>query len=224
MGLGCALVWLPYLGYVASDLDAWRAQTALYAPRFELLNPAWYASNLLHEPQRYHPGALLGAWRPGVWAALLALPLSLGALARRAWRGDRAARAIVLPALLFPLLFALLIFLKLSNYLVMQWPLWALAVAWGGVALWRRVGRARYARWARAGLLLLLLAVGAEGGARIVAMQARAASTTPYAVFIAPGPRRDSERDARAGLASLLAGHGGHRLPQLGGALRSGER
>src|SRR5262249_38326304 len=39
---GAMLPWLPYLGYVLTDLPAWRAQTAGYAERFGLLDPRWY--------------------------------------------------------------------------------------------------------------------------------------------------------------------------------------
>ena len=80
--------WLPYAAYVLVDLPDWRGQTAIYASRFELLNPAWYLNNLLQEYHRYGPG--LGSpgpgWlsRPGFWSLLVALPVSLLALTRRA--------------------------------------------------------------------------------------------------------------------------------------------
>ena len=185
--LGFVLPWLPYLAYVLGDVAAWRGQTQFYGDRFDLLNWRWYVDNLRLEAQRYRVG--LGAWpaalqRVGLWATLAVLPASVIALTWRGWRrGDRAARAIVLPALLIPLLFALLIRLKLPNYLATLLPIWAMAAAWGGVALWRWLGRARIRR-ARLALALLLLAVVAEGGARLAALEAAAATTTPYYRFI----------------------------------------
>jgi 4-amino-4-deoxy-L-arabinose transferase-like glycosyltransferase len=144
LALGCALPWLPYAAYVLGDLESWRGQTRAYADRFDLLNARWYLENVQREPLRYAPGLPPGLerlLRVGFWGALVALPLALGALIYRGLRGDESARTLAVPALLFPLLFALLIRLKLMNYLVAFLPLWSLAVAWGGVALWDWLGR-----------------------------------------------------------------------------------
>jgi hypothetical protein len=116
---------------------------------------------------------------------ILLLPVAMLALARHAVRKDgreaMAARYIAVPGFLFPVLFALFIYLKLSNYLVLVAPIGAIAAGWGAVALWRRTGERRWRR----GLLLLLLAVmTAEGMARMVAVQTAAAETTPYHSFI----------------------------------------
>ncbi|HEX8684282.1 MAG TPA: glycosyltransferase family 39 protein, partial [Ardenticatenaceae bacterium] len=109
--LGFAAPWLLYAAYVLGDVEAWRGQTREYGPRFDLLNPGWYWANLVQERRRYGPGLGPLGWqylsRPGFWAALVALPLSLFALFRRALRqDDRAARTIVVPALVLPTLFA----------------------------------------------------------------------------------------------------------------------
>lgn len=48
--------WLPYAAYVFSDLPDWQGQTAVYAPRFEILNAAWYLANFVDEYHRYGPG------------------------------------------------------------------------------------------------------------------------------------------------------------------------
>ncbi len=187
--LGFALVWAPYLVYVLGDLESWRGQTQGYADRFDLLNPRWYLDNLRTEYRRYGPGlgpvgpAML--LRAGFWSALVALPLSLGALGWRGLRhGDRSARAVVVPALVFPLLFALLIRLKLVNYTVAFAPLGAIAAAWGGVTCWAWLGRTGQ-RWARPALALLLAAVLAEGAARVAALERAASTTTPYYSYIA---------------------------------------
>ena len=115
----------------------WRGQTAIYASRFELLNPAWYLDNVLQEYHRYGPGlgppGLGWAARPGVWFLLIALPATLIALARQALfksGAAAAARAVVVPALLFPILFALFIKLKLVNYTLIELPLFSIAIAW----------------------------------------------------------------------------------------------
>ena len=189
MSLGFALAWLPYVLYVLGDLQSWRGQTRGYADRFDLLNLRWYLDNLRNEYHRYGPG--LGPPRPtillrvGFWSALVALPASLGALL---WRGlrhsDRAARVVVVPAIVFPLLFAALIRLKLVNYTVAFVPIGAIAAAWGSVTLWTWLGRTPWSRWAHPALALLLAAALAEGAMRIVALEVAASTTTPYYAYI----------------------------------------
>jgi hypothetical protein len=180
--IGSGLPWLPYAAYVLADLPDWRGQTAIYASRFELFNPAWYLDNLADEYHRYGPG--LGpagpGWllRPGFWLLLVGLPASLVLLARRAALGHgAAARAIVVPAVLFPLLFAAFIKLKLVNYTLIELPLFALAVGWLVVALWRRAS-------ARPIVAALGAAVLLEGGLSLVRLDRAAATTTPYPTFI----------------------------------------
>jgi len=190
MALGFAGPWLLYLIYVLGDLPAWVGQTRQYGPRFDLLNPAFYGSNLLQEPRRYGPGLGPPGWgyllRPGVWVGLVVIPGSLLVLFVRASRGgDGMARVIVAPALVLPVLFGLLIQLKLANYLVTIMPLAALAAAWGGVTLWRRPGRPWWLWWRRLALGALLLATTTEGASRLVALYRAADTTTPYADFIA---------------------------------------
>lgn len=187
LALGALLPWLLYALYVFTDPESWRAQMAAYEERFRLLEPAWYLSNVRGEFRRYGPG--LGPWglalllRPGFWATWTVLPLSLLSLARHALQSDRHARALLVPAALFPVLFALFISLKLSNYLVAMVPLWAIAAAWGSAALWHRLGTTRSRHWARALLALLLLAVVAEGISRLALIERTARVTTPYAAF-----------------------------------------
>ena len=187
---GFLLPWLLYLPYVLTDLPAWRGQTSFYGERFQLLDLRWYLDNLRQEPLRYAlwlPAGLLPRLaRVGAWVYLLGLPAVVVALTRGAWRRPDAARALLLPTVLLPVLMALLIFLKLPNYLVLFTPVWCLALAWGALALWDRLATTRV--WLRAtrGLLLaLLLAVFLEGGARLAALETAAAHTTPYPVWIA---------------------------------------
>ena len=190
LALGFIVPWLLYVVYVLAHPADWVGQTRGYAPRFDLLNPAWYLDNLLTEYRRYGPGLGPPGWnyllRPGFWAALIALPASLLVLVWRAIRlKDRAARAIAAPALVIPFLLALLIHLKLSNYLVTALPLGALAVAWGGVSLGRWARYAMLGRWVQGVLVGVLLAAIAEGVTRIAALEAAAGTIAPYPEFIA---------------------------------------
>lgn len=187
--IGFLLLWLPYIGYVWSGRDDWRGQTQVYSERFELFDLSWYWGNLLKEPRRYGPG--LGPWgpgwplRPGFWVTLVAMPLFLVGLARQAIiRADRAARAILVPTIVLPVLFALLIHLKLANYLATILPLMALVVAWGTVCAWDWLGRGQDAQWGRPVLATFLLLVGLEGISRLAVLEAAARVTTPYYTYI----------------------------------------
>lgn len=187
--IGFALPWPLYLAYLSTDPADWLGQVRDYAPRFDLLNPAWYLGNLRDEYLRYSPGLGSPGWhyllRPGFWIVAMAVPASGLALMRRAGgRGDHAARVLVAPLFVFPALFALLIHLKLINYLIAVLPLGALAMAWGGVALWRRGEPLRRGQWLRAALAVVALCLLVEGAGRVAALEATAATTTPYRDFI----------------------------------------
>jgi hypothetical protein len=189
--LGFVLPWLPYLVYVLGDVYDWRGQTRLYVGerRFDLFDPRWYFNNLLNEPLRYSLGlrstGLRAALRVGLWTTVVALPASLGVLAWRGLRcGDGSARVVVVPAIVFPLLFALLIHIKLMNYIVAFAPLWAIAVAWGGMTFWTRLGQMRWSRCTRPAILLLLLALLTEGVTRFAVLEAAGPTTTPYYRYI----------------------------------------
>lgn len=188
IALGFVLPLLPYIAYILSDLRDWRGQTRQYGNRFDLLHPAWYWHNLMAEYHRYGPGlgsSRSAALRIGFWSALLALPASLIALSWRAWRYRcSAARALILPLLVFPLLFALLIHSKLVNYTISFVPLAAIAAAWGSITVWERVKSAKHALWFRLVLALLLAAIIVEGAMRIVALEVAAKTTTPYYDYI----------------------------------------
>jgi hypothetical protein len=189
LAAGCAVPAFAYLLYVLRDVPDWIAQTRGYAPRFGVLDPRWYVHNVLAEPHRYGPGlgrfGLGWALRPGFWAAAAAVPLSLAALAGRAWRGARAARAVVVPALLLPALLALLVTLKLANYLLVLAPLAALAASWGVVTAWHWAAAGPRRVVVRVALTCAALAVAVDGGTRYLALERAAAATTPYSGFIA---------------------------------------
>jgi 4-amino-4-deoxy-L-arabinose transferase-like glycosyltransferase len=184
---GAIAPWLPYLAYVASDLPDWHAQVTGYANRFEVFDPRFYLNNLLEEPRRYGPG--LGppgvGWllRPGVWTMLLLVPASLvGLIWRAVRRQDRAARAVAVPAILLPVLFALLLRLKLVNYTLTFLPLLAIAGAWGILTAVQALRRRPRRRPLLAVTTLLGLGLAFEGVARLATFQTSPA--TPYATFI----------------------------------------
>ncbi|MCC7361386.1 MAG: glycosyltransferase family 39 protein [Anaerolineales bacterium] len=182
--LGAGVVLLPYGLYVLRHWSDWLGQVSLYRDRLAPFDPGWYAHNLLTEAQRYGPG--LGSdWRgwlrPGLWLMLLAgLPAAV-ALARQAGRRLPLA-AYAWGLWLLPGLLALLVSSKVANYLLLYWPLAALAVAWGLSAAWRLAG-VRSWPWLR-GLLVVGCAWAAwEGAGLWRQLDQAAAHTTPYAAY-----------------------------------------
>lgn len=187
--VGCIVPWLPFLAWLLPGLSDWRGQMSFVEQRMRLLDFGWYVTNLRDEPSRYGPGLDFSHWsgilRPGLWLTVVLLPVSLIALARRAIRHrDPDARVIVVPAVVLPALFALLLQHKLASYAVTLLPLAALVVAWGVVELWHWLGGFQHRAVLRVVLLLALLGVGAEGVNRLRLIPEAAANTTPYQEFI----------------------------------------
>ncbi len=186
MLLGFIMPLIPYVIYILGDVADWHGQTMGYAERFDLLNVNWYVQNFLHEPQRYGPG--LGSigfdWllRPGFWSALIIIPCAVAMMWRQSL-SDRTLRVLAVPALGLPVLFALLIHLKLANYLLTIIPIFGIVSAWGVVSFWTWL-RAR--KWLAAQVVVsaVLVANVFEGIARIGILEEAAASMTPYYTFI----------------------------------------
>lgn len=194
--IGFLLPWLVYLLYVLPNWPDWVGQTLDYAPRFELFNLDWYWQNVLNERQRYGAGLQVGTgFRPGFWTAAVVVPLSLIALGRQALQGGKQAQTLVVPAVLLPLLFALFIYLKLTNYLITLAPLFALVMAWGLAKVGQIANLSNLARLnfsainclnlSRLLVMLLLMLIAVEGVSRFVRLEQRAAETTAYAEFSA---------------------------------------
>jgi 4-amino-4-deoxy-L-arabinose transferase-like glycosyltransferase len=186
---GFSVPWLIYSGYILSNVPDWIGQTRDYAPRFDVLNLQWYVDNVRREWLRYAPdlGPIDWTWltRPGWWLSITALPLAMMGLLRRVWRErDRQARTIVTPALLFPGLFALLIYSKVNSYLMIVTPIWAVAVAWLIGVMWQRATLQR-SQWFKRVMIALLLLVAIEGALSVMHVEVSAAQTTPYANFVA---------------------------------------
>lgn len=192
--LGTAIVWLPVAAFVLPHPADFAAQAIQSRSRFELLSPAFYVTNALTEIHRYSLGwRETGGWlHPGAWVLLLGLPAAAIALARRAYsRRDPRALRLLVPAVTFPTLFALLIEPKTYNYLIAVAPIWALLLAWGASWLWRAAPRAGR-RLVAAGLAVILI----QGGVSIAQSQVRAAQVRRPAetfaelrVLIPPGAR-----------------------------------
>jgi 4-amino-4-deoxy-L-arabinose transferase-like glycosyltransferase len=174
---------LAYAGYVLQDVPAWRVQTEIYKPRFGLLTPSWYGSNIVREPFRYTPGRgedLRWLLRPGLWFGYGAIATGLFILVRR-MRSDLSARAVVVAGVALPLFFAVLVTAKTRNYKMSFLPVWAIAAAWAAYELWRR---SRGRREMRAVLLVIGIVVAIEGLTNARSIMTSAATTTPYSSYI----------------------------------------
>jgi 4-amino-4-deoxy-L-arabinose transferase-like glycosyltransferase len=178
---GAFVAWLPWLIYVLSGFDDFVAQTANYSYRFDLMNPNFYLNNLIHEPPRYGLGrttiqrALL---QPGVWLLILGLPTALVLLLRHFRAGaQRELISLLIPAVLFPSAFGLLLWQKIPGYLLSVLPLFALVIACAGVLVWTDGARRPVLR---ALLLICATAVALDGVGGMIQQQHAAAENTPY--------------------------------------------
>ena len=142
--------------------------------------------------------------RPGFGLLIVALPLSLVGLLRRATAGDLSARAVVVPALLFPLLFALTITLKLVNYTLIELPIFAVAIGWGLACLWQGLA------WSKPLLAAVGAAVLVEGGLALARLEHSAATVTPYTTFIGEVRQRVPPGARILGLHSYWIGFQDH--------------
>jgi hypothetical protein len=176
-----------YALYGFAHLDTWRAQTRLYAERFDVLNPAWYVNNLLREPARYAIGLNDDSWwlRPGMWLVGIGFGASFVWLARRARRENNfAARVLVVITSIFIGGYALVLYSKFTNYLFAALPFVALALAWG---LWNFFGACARSRprFARVSAYLLGSVLFVESVLQVAQLHHTALNTTPYATLIA---------------------------------------
>jgi len=185
-GFACAA--LPWAVYVATGWQDFRGQMLFVAARFDLLNPSFYADNLLHAQ-----GPISVQWlrqtlpdvpwhRVGTWTTLVGIPTALVAMFRTRERGDASrngpfAFAVIAVAQLA--MFVLLLKVKTYSYMIALWPLGIICLAWLGVWMW---DRSRRAVW-RAALAALGLAIVAQGGIAVVRSHQEAARTTPYDFF-----------------------------------------
>jgi hypothetical protein len=120
------------------------------------------------EGQRYNLGVrnLQSLARIGLWMLVGGVPIAtVWVVAKTARNSYRKGLWLLVPSLLFPVLFALLIRVKTFNYLVSIAPFYALMVAWCIVALFNR------GRGARAVVVLILAISTVQSAWSIGAMQ-----------------------------------------------------
>lgn len=184
-----ALPWIAFALYIATDLESFWGQTREWTVQTQFLNPAWHLANLLGERHRYSPG--LGVpdapdlLRVGLWTAGILGPVGVGILVRRALIGrDRAARLLVLPLLIFPSVFALVVWKKHASYAIAFLPCAVVAVALGIAALMAWLQRQGWVRTARFAAPVLLAAITLEGASRWWILESRGRVDRPYDEFI----------------------------------------
>jgi hypothetical protein len=196
-GFTCS--WIPWGIFVASGWADYRGQMLADAPRFDLLNPSFYTSNLLHatgpisvrwlwESMRAAP-----LWRVGTWAAFFGVPSALIVMAARSRaRKNDPLFALALATVAQVAMFALLLNVKTYDYMIALWPFGALCLAWLGIWLWdwRRTLAPRVALALLGGLIV------AQGCVAVVRAHEEALHTTPYDFYeaqvarcIPPGSR-----------------------------------
>lgn len=169
--LGFFLTWIPWLAYVASGWDDFRGQMRFVAARFDIFNPSFYLSNMLHGGGPISLDWLLQTlgglpWnRPGAWSLILGIPVAAAVMAWSAFRQPdrhRAAWVLGVVSLAQCVMFLALLKVKTVNYMIGLWPFGSLMLAWLGIWAWHR-GRPL----ARVGLLVVLALVVVEGLTRI---------------------------------------------------------
>jgi 4-amino-4-deoxy-L-arabinose transferase-like glycosyltransferase len=179
LAAGLAACLVPWAIWVARALPDWLVQNLPYSERFQLFRPGFYASNLVHEVDRYALVLSAARARPTPWLFAAALAAGIVFLARRRNDGrDGSGLVLLVPAFVYALFLGLLSRSKNVLYLAPLWPLAALLAAAGAVEAWRRLRGG-----GRAALVLAALVVLADAGARGAAFVAEARATTPYADF-----------------------------------------
>ncbi len=166
--LGSAFcVWMPWLLTLFVYQADFVAQMRIVPGRWDVWEWSFYWDNLRDEIRRYALGVRTPATflRPGFWLFAVGLPLAATGLGLRALRRDRPARLWLIPTVIFPVLFALLLKPKSHTYLATALPLFAVTLAWG----WME-GRPKRSRW----LALALILVLAEGVMGLAHLQVRA--------------------------------------------------
>jgi 4-amino-4-deoxy-L-arabinose transferase-like glycosyltransferase len=144
--LGITLAWLPWLIATGWYRDDYLGQNLQYSDRFALFNMSFYLTNLLTEPRRYHLGIgeLSTFTRAGFWLLVVGVPIAFAWLGVRVVRErQRTALWLLVPSLMLPLLFALLIKVKQYNYVATLVPLFVIVMAWALTRLWQTSHRLR---------------------------------------------------------------------------------
>ena len=182
--MGAGLVWI---GWLAISLLNWTELQSQFSKhtadgRFDFWSLSFYLDSLLREPHRYglilsRPATYLN---PGSLLLLLGLPLATLMALGRFIRGEARSLLLLLgPALLFPLIFALLVNTKRPFYLATVAPLFALLIGWLIVTV--SAGRVNSRRRLIPGLLIS--AVFMHGAFALITLHRSAAQALPPATF-----------------------------------------
>lgn len=181
---GLALPWLLYGLYVVTGFEAWYAQEQFWnANRFRLLDPAWYAQNILNERSRYAFLDLeLGRGAPtGAQLALIGWVVTFAILIWRALRmDDHAAQVLSVTTTCLMVGLALFVDNKVPNYLLTLAPLVALTCSWGVTQLWVLAARTQYRGVLHAALLVPLFLLLGDSLPPLMQVYVNAATVTPY--------------------------------------------
>jgi hypothetical protein len=175
---GIAVVWLPWIVFIASHWSDFVNQQSAYPERFDVLNPLFYLNNLLNEPRRYLYGPS-SFTKISLWL-VLGIPATLAWLAVRvAHRCDRRELWLLVPCVMMPLLFALLLQPKVAFYLPSIAVLFAILIAW-------LITQLMSARWriVRLGILVAVVLTLGQGVVSVAFMQSAAARTIPPKHFL----------------------------------------
>ncbi len=181
--LGVFAVWFTWIGLIILSWNDFQAQVLVYSDRLDLLNPSFYLDNLWNERHRYSVGIQNPTTftRVGFWLLIFGVPTAMLWVSQRVMRQrDRRALWLLVPSMVFPILFALLVKFKLYNYLVGMVPLMAILVAW--CLTWLLQSQKLTRRTATIILIALLTLQGAWG---IVQMQLTAVQISPPSQFLA---------------------------------------
>ena len=178
---GFGAICLPWIVWAAANWPDYIAQMRTVSTRFDIVDPAFYLSNVFSGD-----GPISIAWlvhtlralpliRVGAWA------LSLGVAAAAVmllWRGrarSNGESALLVVAAIQLLLFVVLLRVKSVNYVIGLWPLGALLLAWLALELWdsRHVAL-------RALVVATVGAIVLEGGVSLAAAAREARRASSY--------------------------------------------
>lgn len=186
---GLALPWVMYGLYVLTGFEAWYAQEQFWnANRFRLLDPAWYAQNILNERSRYAflDLELARGVPTGAQLVLAGWVVTVAILIWRALRrDDHAAQVLSVTTACLMVGLALFVDNKMPNYLLTLAPLVALTCSWGVTQLRALAARTQYRGILHVALLVPLFLLLGDSLPPLVQVYLNAANVTPYELMAA---------------------------------------
>jgi len=189
LGAGVGLALLPWVLYIAQAPGDFSGQMLRHQGRFDILNPGWYWTNLLHEHWRF--ARWVGGrfrqpilWpRPGLLAFALAVALANIQLLASLRRARQLASGFLLASVpVLAVLMGLLVNQKRYPYTLLVLPFLGLQAGLGLVTTWRWSAQRKLAR---ALIVVLCASTLLEAGVAVTRTLVAAASVTPYAAVTA---------------------------------------